>query len=179
MVSTDKSTRVIWNLPNFLSFLRIPLALLLLLSNPLWRCLAVTLAMISDGLDGHLARRYGQCTVWGKWLDPLADKIFVVVGLLVLLQEQRLTFFEAVLMLSRDYAILLFVVYLFLTGNAWKYRSKPFWCGKISTCLQLSVLFTLLWGMPVPFAVYGAFAVLGLLAYLELQMQLKALPLPK
>jgi phosphatidylglycerophosphate synthase len=43
----------------------------------------------TDRLDGYLARRYGQSTRTGQWLDPLADKLFVAAPILTLAATDR------------------------------------------------------------------------------------------
>ena len=55
-------------------------------SRPL-SCLVFTLAGITDLLDGYLARRLGQTSKFGAFLDPVADKLMVVVALVLILQD--------------------------------------------------------------------------------------------
>lgn len=80
------------HLPLALTLLRLttPLALvpMIVLGEAAWRPAATvlfTLAALSDSLDGWLARRWDQVTVWGEVLDPLADKFLVLLTLLALL----------------------------------------------------------------------------------------------
>lgn len=81
-----------FNLPNLLTLLRIflipVLGLVFLLPSPLANWLAVGifgLAGITDWLDGYLARRLGQTSAFGAFLDPVADKLIVAVALVALL----------------------------------------------------------------------------------------------
>jgi CDP-diacylglycerol--glycerol-3-phosphate 3-phosphatidyltransferase len=55
-------------------------------SRPL-ACLVFTLAGITDLLDGYLARRLGQTSKFGAFLDPVADKLMVAVALVLILQS--------------------------------------------------------------------------------------------
>lgn len=85
------------NLPNLLSLSRVlavfVLAGLLTTTFPFAATVTFvvfTLAALTDGLDGWVARRYNQITTIGKFLDALVDKIFVIGLLIVLLEFQRL-----------------------------------------------------------------------------------------
>lgn len=157
-------------LPNFISFLRMPLAFLFLQENPLYRCIAILLAMLTDGLDGFLARRYQLHSKLGTLLDPLMDKFFVVFVLVILLQESRITEWQAITMLCRDFSVIVFGVYLAFTRQLTSYQFRAIWCGKIATCLQLLVLIGLTCHMIIPDYVYGCFVVLGLMALIELYL---------
>lgn len=83
------------NLPTSLTLLRVVLIPLLVVIFYLpwgWHYLAAggvfALAGFTDWADGYLARRLGQETRFGAFLDPVADKLIVVVALVVLLQRQ-------------------------------------------------------------------------------------------
>ena len=71
------------NIPNFLSFMRIvftPLFIWLLFQggNLLFCAILIfTIAALTDLYDGYIARRFGQATEFGNFLDPAADKILI------------------------------------------------------------------------------------------------------
>lgn len=159
------------NLPNLISISRIPLAFCFLQNDPIYRLLGVCLALITDGLDGFLARRYDQSSFLGTLLDPLTDKFFVIMGGIVLINEGRLSLVEACMLVSRDFALLFFGAYLLLQGNLTRYRFRAIWTGKITTVLQFGVLLALIWGMTIPPFLYGVFVALGFLALLELYLR--------
>lgn len=81
-----------WNLPNLLTWLRIVLipvlGLIFLLPYPWSNATAAALfafAGATDWLDGYLARRWGQTSIFGAFLDPVADKLIVAVALIAIL----------------------------------------------------------------------------------------------
>lgn len=82
-----------WNIPNILTLLRIvliPVFVLLFYLPVEWARLSCALvfsvAAVTDWLDGYLARRWGQVSPFGAFLDPVADKLMVAVSLLLLVQ---------------------------------------------------------------------------------------------
>jgi len=102
----------IWNLPNILTLLRIasiPVMTVLLLSPSkdagFWAAALFSLASITDWLDGYLARRMGIVTVFGKFLDPIADKLIVMAALIMLLPFGRVPAWMVLVILGREIII--------------------------------------------------------------------------
>jgi len=86
---------MVWNLPNTLTWLRIfaiPLVVVLFYLPYTWADpaagLLFGLAGITDSLDGYLARRMGQTSRLGAFLDPVADKLIVAVALVLLVSKE-------------------------------------------------------------------------------------------
>lgn len=156
------------NIPNLITCLRGPLALLFLLDNPFYRILAVVLAMMTDSVDGYLARRYGQVSKLGTILDPIMDKFFVGFILGVFLWEGRLNWWESAAFLSRDFAVIFFGIFLFLKGSWHRFEFQSVISGKITTTLQFFVLIALTLQWTVPAYIYFTFIVLGCLFWFEL-----------
>lgn len=157
------------NFCNALSVARGPLALFFLWEEPFIRLVAIVLAMITDVLDGYLARRFGWTTKVGAFLDPLMDRIFVLFCLGVLVSEQRVQLGEVVAMLCRDFSILLFTGYVWVS-QAWsQYHMRALWCGKATTILQFLVLLCVVLQSPIPPQIYTLFWVLALLALVEMK----------
>lgn len=114
----------ICNLPNLLTFLRIVLIPLMAIclaydgdQPPFERdwmfrfspgrvaAFIVLVAGISDLLDGYFARRWRVETLLGKFLDPVADKLFLMVGLVMLMKLERVSEWLVILLLSREFLI--------------------------------------------------------------------------
>jgi len=100
------------NLPNLLTFSRlllIPIFVLLFSQPTPERSLAAAtvfgIAAITDLLDGYLARRRSEVTRLGRLLDPIADKLLVISGLILLVEFQRVSAIVAILMIAREVAV--------------------------------------------------------------------------
>ncbi len=103
------------NVPNRLTILRvimIPLFVVAMLwqSLPYSDYLAAALfigACITDFLDGHLARKYNQITTFGKFMDPLADKLLVCAALICFLAEENaeMPVWAVIIIISREFII--------------------------------------------------------------------------
>jgi CDP-diacylglycerol--glycerol-3-phosphate 3-phosphatidyltransferase len=63
------------------------------------------LAFVTDFLDGYFARRYGDVTNLGKFLDPLADKILVSVTMIMLISLHRIPVWVVMLIIAREMAV--------------------------------------------------------------------------
>ena len=100
------------NLPTLITWLRIlatpVLVALILYRWPHWQLWATGLfiaAAITDWLDGYLARRLNAVTLWGKFLDPIADKVLVSSLLIMMIPLGRLDAVAVLLLLNRDILI--------------------------------------------------------------------------
>ncbi len=108
-------------------------------------CFAI--AAIGDGVDGYLARHYNQRSELGAVLDPLADKLLLVSGLVLLCFDNqphlpRVPIWLAAIVFGRDLILALgaLIVYYFCHHV----RVRPNFVGKIATVLQMAVV---LWAM--------------------------------
>lgn len=155
-------------LPNFLSFLRFPLAFLFLIDHPFYRVTAIILAMATDGIDGYIARKYQQSSRLGTVLDPISDKFFVLFALVVLLEEARVAPWQVVTMLCRDVSVFLFGIYLTIKQQLFRYQFKAIYCGKVTTLMQFAVLLSLSCNIVLPSYLFAVFILLGMFALVEL-----------
>ena len=63
------------------------------------------IASLTDKLDGFLARKNNQVTAFGKFLDPLADKILVLAAMMMLVEEQKLPAWIPIIVLAREFMV--------------------------------------------------------------------------
>ncbi len=156
------------NPSNGLSFLRAPLALFFLIDNPISRTIVILLAMLSDCIDGYLARKFRYTSRFGAILDPIMDKFFVFFALGVLLFEKKVGSWQTFSMLSRDGFLAIFGVYLALSKNWKAFKFQPIRWGKVTTAAQFCILILLSLNVTIPTPVFIAFIVIGGLAFVEL-----------
>lgn len=156
------------SLSNGLSLLRAPLAFLFLIENTTFRIAAIILAMLTDSVDGYLARKRKAVTRFGAILDPAMDKFFVTFALTILVLEGKLEIWQASAMISRDFFLCVFGIYLSLAGYWESYQFRSIRWGKVTTALQFLILIGLTLGARFPTYMYPIFVVFGVLAFLEL-----------
>jgi phosphatidylglycerophosphate synthase len=109
--------------------------------NAAWRPNVVLFAAASDVFDGAISRRFGGASAVGQLLDPLADKIFVLLVVGTLWVEGTLALWQIALIGLREWVVLGITLGLVIAGN-WSglLRMAPRWSGKLATCAQLVFL---------------------------------------
>jgi cardiolipin synthase len=124
-----------------LRMLLIPAFVILVLYAHLgWALIVFVTAGITDGLDGVIARRSGQRTTLGAWLDPMADKLLLVTTFIVLALPNldlanRLPVWLTVCIISRDVVIILTVAIVNLAIGRRTFVPSIF--GKIATATYI------------------------------------------
>ena len=108
-------------------------------------CFAV--AAISDGIDGYIARRYNQRSELGAFLDPMADKLLLVSGIVVLSFDNgshldRIPLWVTTTIISRDLLLLFGAAVIHYTVGV--LTVKPRMVGKLATVLQMTMV---IWGL--------------------------------
>jgi cardiolipin synthase len=120
-----------------------------------WLSMSVfALAAITDWLDGWLARRWGETSAFGAFLDPVADKLMVAAALIVLVHLDRAEPWLAIIIIGREIAISALREWMAQLGQA-KSVAVAF-IGKVKTAAQITAIIALLlWeplipGIPTP-----------------------------
>ncbi|MGI6148352.1 MAG: CDP-diacylglycerol--glycerol-3-phosphate 3-phosphatidyltransferase [Firmicutes bacterium] len=100
------------NLANWLTLFRLLLVpiftfavLLDVPGGPYIGAVVFTIASITDGLDGYIARARKEVTRFGKLMDPIADKLLITAALLCLVQLGKVTAWPALLIIGREFAV--------------------------------------------------------------------------
>lgn len=142
------------NLANNLSILRVVLAPVfvtcLVYYGPEREFLRVAglsifiLACVTDGLDGYLARKLNQQTVFGSYLDPLADKLLLVSGFVSLTfmpnipDAMRIPAWVTIPVVTRDLVILTGSTVVYVTTG--RLDARPLFVSKATTVAQMVTL---------------------------------------
>lgn len=152
---------MLWNVPNTLTWIRIaaiPLIVLLFFMPYHWADPAAGLlfaaAGVTDSLDGYLARRLGQTSRLGAFLDPVADKLVVAVALVLLVsKDTRLVIvLTAIVIIGREITISALREWMAEIGQRRKVAVSQI--GKYKTILQIVGLSMMLFrqdllGLPI------------------------------
>ena len=99
-----------------------------------WMLLIFIVASITDKLDGYLARKNNQVTTFGKFLDPLADKILVLSAMMMLVEMAKLPAWIPIIVLAREFMVSGYRLVSIEKGGKVIAASK--W-GKIKTVTQV------------------------------------------
>ncbi len=92
------------------------------------------IAALTDKLDGHIARSRNQITTFGKFLDPIADKILVIVAMLILVEAGKLPAWIPAIVVIREFIVSGYR--LIAVEKQGKVIAASIW-GKIKTCSQM------------------------------------------
>src|SRR5690242_6600594 len=107
------------------------------------------LAAITDWLDGYLARRWGQTSAFGAFLDPVADKLMVAAALILLVELGRAEAYLAIIIIGREIAISALREWMARLGRSRNVAVA--FVGKVKTVAQMTALIALLlWENVIP-----------------------------
>jgi len=145
-----------WTLPNILTLLRIvliPVLVVVFYLPTKWSsllCAAIFgLAAVTDWLDGFLARRLKQQSVFGAFLDPVADKLMVAVALVLLVEAHHNLLFTipVAIIIGREIAVSALREWMSEIGERATVAVSII--GKIKTTAQMLAILLLLYDTPV------------------------------
>ncbi len=132
-----------------------------------------SIAVISDGLDGFIARKFNQKTEFGTIIDPVADKLLLITAFIALSLSSnipphlRLPPWLPIIVISRDIIIVLgSVIIHFIRGTV---QIIPTALGKITTFFQMATILAVLIKFPYSFIIWqaaGAFTVISGINYI-------------
>jgi len=139
------------NAANIITLIRIALVPVFMLcfmaDSPLLSYAALLLFIVAsatDGVDGYVARKYNQVTNFGKFIDPLADKLLITSAILIFVSVGRISPWAAMIILSREFAVTSLRVVAISEGIV----IQALWSGKIKTVVQIASIII----MMTPFA---------------------------
>ncbi|MDC4206278.1 MAG: CDP-diacylglycerol--glycerol-3-phosphate 3-phosphatidyltransferase [Candidatus Manganitrophus sp.] len=105
----------VMNLPNILTMIRVVLIPFFIFffsrpstSSAIIAAVIFLVASLTDLLDGYLARRRKEVTQFGKFLDPVADKLLIVAALILLVANGRVPAWIAIVIIGREFAVTAF-----------------------------------------------------------------------
>ena len=136
----------VFTVPNQLTFLRLgflPFFIILIhYRRYSWALGVLALAALTDAMDGLLARSLNQRTALGAYLDPIADKLLLSSSFIVLALEGQIRWWLTILVLSRD--VLILIIAAVILVSAGHRRFPPSIYGKITTAVQILLVFAVL-----------------------------------
>ena len=147
------------NLPNLLTWLRIVLIPLMVgvfylpdgwitaLEADLLAATFFGVAAVTDWLDGFLARKLGQTSAFGAFLDPVADKLMVAAALIVLVDLDRAAPLIAVIIIGREITISALREWMAQIGKSASVAVS--FAGKLKTAVQMIAIMLLLYHQPL------------------------------
>ena len=124
-------------------------------------------ASITDFLDGHIARKYNLVTNFGKFMDPLADKMLVSSAFICLVAQNKIAAWIVIVIIAREFVISGFRL---VASDSGVVIAASYW-GKFKTVFQMLMIIVLIANIQMPF-----FTVLGtILIYVALVLTIVSL----
>lgn len=131
------------------------------------------IAVLSDGLDGFVARKFNQKTELGTIIDPIADKLLIITGFVCLAfsktlpENLRIPAWLPIVVISRDIIIVLGTVVIHLIKGSIQIIPTIF--GKVTTFFQMLAILAVLIKFPYSFIIWylaGAFTIISGIDYI-------------
>lgn len=155
------------NLPNKLTMFRVflvPVFIIFMMApipyNRILALIVFIVASLTDTADGYIARKYNLITDFGKFMDPLADKLLVCSAMICLIDTQQLAAWIVIIIIAREFIISGFRLVAVDNGVV---IAASMW-GKSKTVCQMIMIIALVWDLPF----YGFWVFEQILIYLSL-----------
>jgi CDP-diacylglycerol--glycerol-3-phosphate 3-phosphatidyltransferase len=110
----------------------------------IWALVVFVVASLTDTADGYIARKYNLVTDFGKFMDPLADKLLVCSAMICLIDTKQLASWMVIIIIAREFIISGFRLVAADNGIV---IAASFW-GKIKTICQMVMIILLLLDLP-------------------------------
>lgn len=137
------------NLPNKLTLFRIlliPIFIIVMMLNLpnkfLIACMIFIVASVTDAMDGHIARKYNLVTDFGKFMDPLADKLLVISALTTMIEYDLVAAWMVIIIVARELTVSILRAIAAADGKVIAASSG----GKLKTISQMIAIVILLLG---------------------------------
>ena len=137
-----------WNtIPNWLCFVRIALipvfSVLFIKEQYIAAFITMIVAALTDVFDGKIARKYNLITDFGKFMDPLADKLLVCAAMICLVEMGRLPAWMVIVIISREFIISGFRLVASDNGVV---IAASYW-GKFKTTFQMLMVIVIIFNI--------------------------------
>lgn len=160
-------------IPNFLTLLRLFLALLFPFIEGRYYVGVVVAALLTEFFDGFLARKFKVTSHFGEIMDPIADKVFFVSVILTLAPQKNLDIWQLVQISIRELAVLVGTVFLLIVGlknsKSFQYigKMRPNIWGKITTFFHYLIFFNILFSAEISKILLAVTLTVGILASIQ------------
>lgn len=172
----------LFKIPNILCYIRIlmvPLFIYMFLQKWYWQsAIVVIVAAATDVVDGWIARKFNMVSDWGKFIDPVADKLMQFAMLAVLLIKVPWVLLLVIAFVLKEVILLIVGLYIYHKGRN---LDGAMWCGKLCTVVFDASMLTLI-ALPekwitdtlasILICVVFAFMLLSFIVYLNAYVQL-------
>jgi CDP-diacylglycerol--glycerol-3-phosphate 3-phosphatidyltransferase len=128
-------------------FILVPVLVVLMYLDQIYWALAVfIIASLSDTLDGYIARHYHQVSDFGKFMDPLADKVLVLSAMTMFVEWHAMPAWVLIIVLAREFAVSGLRLVAVDNGRV----IAAAWSGKIKTAsTMVGIMLMMAFGIPM------------------------------
>lgn len=138
-------------IPNFLTLSRMGLAPVFAFGPQQWHLWIFIYAVVSEFLDGFLARALRAESAFGKLMDPIADKVFILTVIVTYIAYEKMYMYQFMMIGFRDLTVIGGALVVLASGNREHFANMdPGWFGKVVTAGQFGFLGYVIYSGVVP-----------------------------